>query len=357
MVNLDDPKLYEEQDPQRMRDRIAELPVHCADAWCLVQEFSLPESYRQVQNLVVLGMGGSAIGGALAAALVADESPVPILSVGGYDLPAYAGPETLVVGSSYSGKTEETLSTFEQALERGCRLVVVATGGDLAAMAEERGIPLLRFSPCLAPRAAIGYSLILLLGILWRAGLIRDPGDDLDEAIAVVEAWQQELRPETPTVWNPAKRLAGQLIGRLPVVYGAGFLAPVARRWKSQFNENAKQWAVWEEMPELNHNAVVGYGIPAGVRDQVYVVMLCSSLDHPRVKARWQVTRELLLQEGIAPDEIRARGNSRLAQMLSLIHFGDYVSLYLAMLNGADPTPVPPIDYLKKRLAKMGNFV
>jgi len=357
VVNLDDPNLYEEQDPQRMRDRIAELPVHCADAWHLVQDFSLPEEYRRVRNVVVLGMGGSAIGSALAAALVAYECPVPILCVGGYDLPAYAGPETLVVGSSYSGKTEETLSTFAQALERNCRLVAIATGGDLASIAQEKGVPLLRFSPCLAPRAAIGYSLMLLLGILWRAGLIRDPGDDLDEAIAVLEDWQRELRPETPMARNPAKRLAGQLIGRLPVVYGAGFLAPVARRWKGQFNENAKQWAMWEEMPELNHNAVVGYGVPEEVRDRVYVVMLRSSLDHPRVQARWQVTRELLLQEGIAPDEIWARGNSRLAQMLSLVHFGDYVSLYLAMLNGANPTPVQPIDYLKKRLAEAGDFV
>ena len=357
LVNLDDPNLYEEQDPQRMRDRIAELPVHCADAWHLVQGFSLPEEYRRVRNVVVLGMGGSAIGGALAAALVAHECPVPILCVGGYDLPAYAGPETLVVGSSYSGKTEETLSAFRQALERGCRLVAIATGGDLAAIAEEREIPLLRFSPCLAPRAAIGYSLMLLLGILWRAGLIRDPGDDLDEAIVVLEDWQRELRPETPTVRNPAKRLAGQLVGRLPVVYGAGFLAPVARRWKGQFNENAKQWAVWEEMPELNHNAVVGYGLPDGVREQVYILILRSSLDHPRVRARWDVTKELLLREGIALDEFWGRGKSRLAQMLSLIHFGDYVSLYLAMLNGADPTLVGPIDYLKKRLSDIGGFV
>lgn len=350
-MNLDDPKLYEEKDPQRMRDRIAELPVHCADAWHLVQDLSLPEEYGRVRQVVVLGMGGSAIGGALAAALVADECPVPVLCVGGYDLPAYAGPETLVVGSSYSGKTEETLSAFAQAMERNCRLVVIATGGDLAAMAEEKGIPLLRFSPCLAPRAAIGYSLMLLLGILWRAGLIRDPGEDLDEAIAVLEDWGWALRPETPTIRNPAKRLAGQLIGRLPVVYGAGFLAPVARRWKGQFNENAKQWAVWEEMPELNHNAVVGFGLPNEIRERVSVLMLRSPLDHPRVQARWEITKELLLQEGIAPDEIWGQGKSRLAQMLSLIHFGDYASLYLAMLNGADPTQVEPIDYLKRRLA------
>ncbi|RME33662.1 MAG: bifunctional phosphoglucose/phosphomannose isomerase, partial [Thermoflexia bacterium] len=246
------------------------------------------------------------------------------------------------------------LATFQEAMRRGCRLVAIATGGDLAAIAEEKGYPLLRFPPCLAPRAAIGYSVVLLLGLLYRAGLVRDYGEDLDEAVAVVEEWGKDLRPETPTVRNPAKRLAGQLLGRLPVVYGAGFLAPVARRWKGQFNENAKQWAFWEEMPELNHNAVVGYGIPEGVRERAYVLMLRSLLDHPRVRARWEVTRELLLQEGVAMDEVWARGQSRLAQMLSLIHFGDYVSLYLAVLNGVDPTPVPPIDYLKGRLSGMG---
>ncbi|MCS7282970.1 MAG: bifunctional phosphoglucose/phosphomannose isomerase [Anaerolineae bacterium] len=352
MVNLDDPKLYEEQDPQRMRDRIAELPVHCVDAWRLVQDLVLPEEYRRVRQVIVLGMGGSAIGGALAAALVADECPVPVLGIGGYDLPAHAGPETLVIGSSYSGNTEETLSAFAQALERGCRLVAIATGGQLATIAEEKRIPFLRFTPCLAPRAAIGYSLVLLLGILWRAGLIQDPGNELDEAVAVLKNWQQELRPEVPTVRNPAKRLAGQLVGRLPVIYGAGFLAPVARRWKGQFNENAKQWALWEEMPELNHNAVVGLGLPDAIRGQVSVVMLRSTLDHPRVQARWEITKALLLHEGIAPDEIWGQGESHLAQMLSLIHFGDYVSLYLALLNGTDPTPVKPIDYLKEQLAR-----
>lgn len=353
MRNLDDLSLYTALDPAGMRERIAELPAHCVDAWRLAQALSLPETYRRVREVVVLGMGGSAIGGALVSALVAEECPVPILCIGGYDLPAHVGPESLVIGSSYSGKTEETLTAFRKAMGRGCRLAVVATEGDLVALAEERGYPLLRFPPCLAPRAAIGYSLVLLLGLLYRAGLVRDYGEDLDEAVEVVREWGRELHPEAPTARNPAKRLAGQLVGRLPVVYGAGFLAPVARRWKGQFNENAKQWAIWEEMPELNHNAVVGYGLPDGVREQACVLMLRSPLDHPRVQARWEVTKELLLREGIAVDEIWGRGESRLAQMLSLIHFGDYVSLYLAALNGVDPTPVPPIDYLKGRLAGM----
>ncbi len=352
MHKLDNRATYEELDPAGMRERIAELPQQCRDAWELSRRLDLPPAFRKVQAVAVLGMGGSAIGGALLAGLVADECPVPILSVGGYDLPACVGPDSLVVASSYSGNTEETLSALDQALARGCPVVAVATGGKLAAIAEERGFPLLRFDYRSTPRAALGYSFTLLLGLLCRLGFLRDYGPDLEEAVEVMEAWQKEILPQVPTPRNPAKRLAGQLVDRLPVVYGAGFLAPVARRWKGQFNENGKNWAFWEELPELNHNAVVGYGLPEGVRERVAVLMLRSSFDHPRIQARWEATQELLLQEGVMMDVVWGRGESRLAQMLSLIHFGDHVSLYLAMLNGADPTPVPPIDRLKQRLAE-----
>lgn len=354
MLILDDQAIYPQRDPAGMRERIRELPRQCLDAWALAERADLPRSHRQVHQVVILGMGGSAIGGALLGGLLAYECPLPILSVGGYDLPAWVGPQTLVVGSSYSGDTEETLSAFDLAMRRGCRLVSLATGGRLAALAQQHGIPLLHFDYQSAPRAALGYSLILLLGLFHRLDLVRDYRDDLGEAVAVMEEWQRELTPEVPTTRNLAKRLAGQLVDRLPVVYGAGFLAPVARRWKGQFNENAKNWAFWEELPELHHNAVVAYGLPDRVRQQAMVLLLRSRLDHPRVKARWEVTQELLLREGVTTDTVWGRGESRLAQMLSLIHFGDYVSLYLAMLNQADPSPVPPIDYLKRRLAEMG---
>jgi len=352
MRNLDDVATYEELDPAGMRERIAELPQQCRDAWTLSQRLDLPSSFRQARQVVILGMGGSAIGGVLLAGLVADTCSVPILSVGGYELPAYVGEDALVVASSYSGDTEEMLSAFAQAVERGCRLTAITTGGELATLAEEKGIPLIRFDYLSPPRAALGYSLTLLLGLLCRLGFLRDHGADLEEAVAVMKAWQRELTPEVPVARNPAKRLAGQLLDRLPVAYGAGFLAPVARRWKGQFNENGKNWAFWEEMPELNHNAVVGYGLPDGIRERALVLILRSPLDHPRVQARWEATQEILLQEGVMVDTTWGRGESRLAQMLSLIHFGDYVSLYLAMLNGADPTPVPPIDRLKRRLAE-----
>jgi glucose/mannose-6-phosphate isomerase len=353
MLNLDDTTIYEQLDPAGMRERIAELPRQCADAWAMTRLLTLPDSYRQTRRVAILGMGGSAIGGALLAGLVADECTVPIHSVSGYDLPAYVGPESLAVGSSYSGDTEEALSAFTQAVERGCQTVAVTTGGQLATMADEKGVPLIRFDYRSCPRAALGYSFTLLLGLLCRLGFLRDYSSDLDEAVAVMEAWQRELAPGVPTDRNPAKQLAARLLDRLPVVYGSGFLAAVARRWKGQFNENGKNWAFWEELPELNHNAVVGYGLPEGVRERALVTMLRSPLDHTRVQVRWNETGDLLLEKNVAMETLWGRGENRLAQMLSLIHFGDHVSLYLAMLNGADPSTMVAIDELKRRLAEV----
>jgi len=353
MPNLDDAVSYEKLDPAGMRARIAELPQQCAAAWRLAQELCLPAAYRRARQVVVAGMGGSAIGGALLNGLVADDCPAPLLSVRGYDLPAHVGADSLVVASSYSGNTEETLSVFDQAVDRGCMVLAMTTGGKLAERAEKLDLPVLRFAYRSAPRAALGYSFILLLGLLSHLGLLRDYSAAVDEAIAVLETWQQELAPKMPTKRNPAKQLALRLVDRLPVVYGAGFLGPVAQRWKGQFNENSKCWAFWEELPEIHHNAVLGYGMPDDVREEITVLMLRSPLDHPRVQARWEATEELLRQARVAQDTVWGRGESALAQMLSLIHCGDYTSLYLAVLNGVDPTAMAPIEQLKRRLAQM----
>ncbi len=356
-MNLDDHELFDRLDPDGMRERIGELPQQCRAAWGLVRDAELLPLHGSVRQVVILGMGGSAIGGTLLQGLVAGECGVPVTVVRGYTLPTFVrGPDCLVIGCSYSGDTEETLSALGEALERGILPVAVTTGGKLAALAQERGLPLVRFSYRSSPRAALGYSFVLLLGLFSRLGLVRDHSADLEEAIQVMEEWQVEIGPDTPTARNTAKSLAGRLVDRLPVIYGAGFLAAVANRWKTQFNENSKHWAFFEVLPELNHNAVVGFGIPQVVRDRTFVLMLCSGLDHPRVRMRWDVTRELLQRERVAVETLQGRGESRLAQMLSLIHFGDYVSFYLAMLNGADPTPVETISFLKQRLAE-GNAV
>jgi len=352
-VNLDDVTRFAQLDSGSMLERIAELPQQCRAAWKLAQELALPSTCGAVRHVVVTGMGGSAIGGALLQGLVREECAVPITVLRGYALPAFVnGPDYLVIGCSYSGNTEETLTAFRKALQRNTRAIAVTTGGELAALAEENGLPLVRFDYTSQPRAALGYSFTLLLGLFLRLGLVRDYSADVEEAVRTMEELQAEVGPRVPQVRNTAKALAERLVGRLPVVYGAGFLAPVANRWKTQFNENSKHWSFFEVMPELNHNAVVGLGIPQAVRDLVTVLMLRSDEDHPRVQVRWVVTQQLLRREGVAVEVLRGRGASKLAHVLSLIHLGDYVSFYLAMLNGVDPTPVETIAFLKQRLAE-----
>ncbi len=357
MTNLDDSTRFGELDPSGMLDHIGQLPHQCRRAWALAQELEWPSAHSPVRHVAILGMGGSAIGGALLRGLVVGDCAVPITIVRDYTLPASVrGSDCLVIGCSYSGNTEETLSALAEALERGTRPVAITTGGKLAALAQERGIPLLRFDYRSQPRAALGYSFTLLLGLFCRLGLAPDHSADLEEAIRVMEAWQDEIGPEVPTARNAAKSLASQLADRLPVAIGAGFLVAVANRWKTQFNENSKHWAFFGALPEFHHNTVVGLGIPPHVRERALALMLRSDLDYLRVQARWEVTRELFQRECVAAETFRGRGESRLAQMLSLIHFGDYVSFYLAMLNGVDPTPVETIVFLKRRLAEAGDF-
>jgi glucose/mannose-6-phosphate isomerase len=352
VIDLDNWILFHEKDPDDMLGRIAELPQQCCDAWRNVQSFEFPPEYRQVSKIVILGMGGSAIGGDLLRALAEPECAVPIVTNRDYTVPAFVNADTLVIASSYSGNTEETLAAFEQARERDAALLAITTDGKLARRARELGVPLLTFDYKSQPRAALGYSLVSLIGIVQKLGFIGDKTTDLKEAAIVMEALQEEIRETVPSAQNPAKQLAERLYEHLPVVYGAGYLAEVAHRWKTQFNENAKAWGFFEQLPELNHNAVLGYQFPSDLAEKVVVVMLTSSLVHPRNKVRFQVTQEILTKQGVACEVVSARGESPLAQMLSAIHFGDYVSCYLAMLYEVDPTPVKVINYLKERLAQ-----
>ncbi|MDY0020369.1 MAG: bifunctional phosphoglucose/phosphomannose isomerase [Anaerolineae bacterium] len=350
-VNLNDQSMYPKFDPEDMLQRIIDLPQQVRDAWAIAQTAPLPEAYRSVRRIVVAGMGGSAIAGDLVRGLTAREGHLPFEVVREYALPEYVDKETLVVFSSYSGYTEETLSALAHAKQHGAMILVMTTGGAIADEAEKIGAPVWRYTYSSAPRAAIGYSLILLAGMCSRLHALADIQPALEEALPAVEALRAALLPGVPTAENPAKQLAQALEGRLPVIYGSAFLSAVARRWKTQINENAKQWAIWDELSELNHNAVIGFGLPDKVREQATAVFVRSPLDHPRIKVRWDVTRELLEQVEIPVHEVTGEGQSTLSQMLTLIHLGDFVSYYLAALNEVDPTRIENIVLLKERLA------
>jgi glucose/mannose-6-phosphate isomerase len=349
---LDDTARMQAMDPADMLGRLGELAQQVRRAWDEARRLELPLDYRDARNIVILGMGGSAIGGELLRTLTAAEARWPIVIGRDYDLPAFVGPDSLVAAVSYSGNTEETLSAFQQALERRAKLLAICGGGRLAELADQRGVPLHRFRYAAAPRAALGYLFVPLLAVAEQLGVIGSQEQGIQEALTEVESLSQELGAEVPTAHNPAKQLAGRLHGRLPVVYGAGILSEVARRWKGQFNENSKSFAAFEVFPELNHNAVVGYRNPVDLSERLLILLLMSSHYSPRILRRIEVTEELLQRRGIPSERVPARGQSAVAQLLASIAVGDYVSYYLAMLYDTDPSPVEPIDYLKQRLAQ-----
>ena len=337
-------------DPGDMLTKIKDLPLQIRDAWKIVQGATLPPAYGDVRNVTVLGMGGSAIGGEFAGALLGDDLKVPLAVHRDYGLPGYVGRDSLVIASSFSGNTEETLSGFDEAKKRGAKLIGITTGGRLADEAKTLRLPLITFGYHAQPRAALGYSLTLVLGTLGKLGLARDMGQEIEQALADVARLEERVHEGART--NDAKAMAIELVGRIPVVFGAGVMGVMARRVKDQWNENAKNWAHYDVMSELNHNAVVGFPHPAIAREAQVVLLLRSRRDNPRHRVRFDVTKELLDRAQIPSKELRFEGSSMLSEVLQMTYFTDYVSFYVALLNGADPTPVTSIDYLKDRLAK-----
>src|SRR5579884_208424 len=348
-VDLDDLALLKRQDPGAMGDRIAELPNSIVKAWQAAQQFELPDGFRSASAVLITGMGGSAIGGDLVRSLAEAECPVPVIVQRGYDLPAFAGGQTLVIAVSHSGGTEETLSQVREALRRGCKILAITSGG---ALAETKGPCIFRFEYPSQPRAALGYLFIPLVSFFGQLGWLRDRSAEIEEAAAVLRELQPALAPESPAARNEAKQLAQAMAGRVPFVYGGGIMTEVAHRWKTQLNENSKAWAAYDTFPELNHNAVVGYERPTSILDHALVVLLETSHEHPRIGVRERVTRELLEMRGVSYKRVPARGQGALAQMLAAILTGDYASYYLAHLYEVDPTPVAAIDHLKQELAK-----
>jgi len=347
---LDDPQVYKQYDAEGMLTHLHEMPQLCQQAWQTAMNFDLPQDYPEVSKVVILGMGGSAIGGDLVSNLVASEATLPIIIHRDYNLPAFIDSKTLVIASSYSGMTEETLSSFEQALETDSKKLVITTGGKLKIMAEERNVPVFSFDYKAQPRAALPFSFLPILGFLQKLGFINDKSADVAGTVEALERLSQRINEGVSLSQNPAKQLANRLYGHLPIIYGADILSEVAHRWKTQLNENSKAWAFYEVFPELNHNAVVGYQFPHELVSKIVVVLLRSAYLPKRIQLRYQLTCQLLEKAKVSYQIMDGDGTSPLSQIMSLVLFGDYTSYYLAILYKIDPSPVEAIDYLKKQL-------
>jgi glucose/mannose-6-phosphate isomerase len=350
-VTLDDTATLSRIDPDDMLGKVAELPRQLALARRVAAPVELPAGLGDVDAVIVLAMGGSAIGAELVAAAAGERLRVPLIVHRDYGLPAGAGERTLIVAASHSGETAETLSGFAAARQRGLPTAVITTGGRLASSASEAGLPLLRYQLGGQPRAAIGFGVGLVHELLSRLGLITDP-DSLASAASALEPVMERMAPLVQTDANPAKQLAWAMFGRMPIIYGHGLMAAVAHRWKTQLNENAKAWAAWEPMPEANHNAIEGSLNPRELGDAPYIVQLRDPDEPAEIAERYRVVEELLGERATNRSEVVAEGANPLARVLTTVAYGDFVSVYLAILYQTDPTPVTLLAMLKERLAR-----
>ena len=300
MSRLDNQDIYEQRDPSRMRERLRGLGRQCRDASQQVGGLKLPDAYSKVCALVLAGVGGSGIGGDLLADLGAAEGArLPIFTWRDYGLPQWVDRDTLVIVSSYSGETEETLSAFHTAVERGAQIVVMTSGGTLQKLAEAQDIPVIHVPYEGEARLALGYALVAPVALLAALGLLPEMEGEVQDTAALIDGMAMLCSEDRPQSENIAKALASQACGRLPVIYGGDLLAGAARRWKNDINENAKSWAVAETFPELGHNSITAFGFPDCIRNNVTVFFLRPSLLLPRTNLRYQVAVELLDQHRV----------------------------------------------------------
>lgn len=351
---LDDAARRSALDAQNMIPLTHEFPEQCRKALDIAKQFNPPTPRMPIQNVVVTGLGGSAVGGDLLRVLVEDNGEVPLVVNRDYQMPAFVNDRTFVIAASYSGNTEETLSAFEDAQDRGALLACVTSGGELAQRAAHYGTPVAFIPKGQPPRSAMGYMFIPMLMAAHKAGVIRrDPTTDLQNAIALLEKAREQWNADVPFEKNPAKQLAAKLYGKLPIIYGSqAYSTVVAFRWKTQLNENTKIHAYSNGYPEMNHNEILGWVLAKQQVPNLAVVLLRDQMERPKIVARVETTKRLFARAAEV-HETFAEGQSLLARMLHAIYLGDWVSCYLALLYGVNPTDISYINLLKAVLEKI----
>ncbi|WKZ37193.1 MAG: SIS domain-containing protein [Anaerolineales bacterium] len=352
-MNLDDLALFKQLDTQHMLAHIDGLPGQLQTAWELGQSLPLP-AFTDIQNIIIAGMGDSALPADLITASVSSSIRLPVTTHRGYGIPAFAqGARTLAVCVSHSGDDEETLDSFDAVFRNGCSLLAITSGGEMAKYAEARNVPIWKYDFNGKANAAIAYPFGLLLALFTRLDLIPDPAADVAEAVAMMKRSQQHITADVLAAKNPAKRYAGQLVGRWVTFVGTQNLEPVARRWKTQVNQMAKAGANFEVIPEATHNTLLATLNPnPTLNAHTMTLFMRAPSDHLRNKLRSDAMRQAFMLEALNTDVIDARGESIIAHLWTLIIFGDYMAYYLAMAYGADPSEEHALLSFKDMLAR-----
>ena len=356
MSKLDNLESMMTLDTQNMYQRIHDFPEQLADAQKIGGKWDFdPNEFAGVANITLAGMDGSAIGGDLVRSIVANELQAPFTICRNYRLPEYVDDESLVIVSSYSGNTEETLNALDDAQKRKAMIVCLTTGGKLAEVASAEGYPILKIPGGLQPRAALGYSFVPLLSLFSKLQFIKSADKAVAETITALKDARKKLTRETSIMDNSAKKLAEMFAGRIPLIYsGPELTDTVAVRWRGQFSENSKSLAFSNQFPEMNHNELVGWSeVAEQFADKLAVVLLRDEDDNPRVKFRLDSFRAVAKKLGVPVSDVLSSGTSRVTRAMSLVQIGDFASYYFAIANGVDPTPVDAIENLKKELARV----
>ena len=349
LMHLNDDRNFPLIDRQNMLALIDALPQQFKLGWELGQGISLPG--WSPCRIIFAGVGGAAAAAEFLTAFLSPRWDVPCTVHHDYSLPAWAtGEDTYVVALSHSGESEETLSAFQQAIETGCRVLAITTGGTLAEKAVRYGKQCVRYTHAGPSRTAVGLVYGLLLGIFSHLDIPFTVDDEVASTLAALLNQQAYLKAEAPLARNPAKRIAGQFLERWVSLFAAEHLTPAARRWKTQINELAKALAFFEIIPEADYNALMGFSNPAGEISHGMIFFLQSSLYNARNQLRMEMTRKALMLEGINSDFYIPPGDTLLAQQCCALHFGDYLAYYLAMLYEINPTPVDMLESLKMDL-------
>jgi glucose/mannose-6-phosphate isomerase len=344
---LDDDNVLKQRDPEGALGIAAD---QYAQARFSVEVINPENDGREITRVVVAGMGGSALAALLAKSWLKSELNVPFEVVRTYDLPGYVDYNTLVIASSYSGNTEETISGLEDARKRNAQISVISAGGRLDASANEDTVAHVKLPADLQPRMAVIYNLRALMAILVHFGVVNH---DRFAEIGEVSEWLREetsqWTSDVTTDKNYAKQLALLAVGKTPVFYAGTLMAPVAYKWKISWNENAKNVAFWNELPEFNHNEFIGWSSHP-VEKPFAIFDLVSTLEHPRILKRFAISDQLLSGKRPKSTAVPMKGDSAIAQLLWGSILADFVSIYVAILNGVDPTPVDLVEKLKKEL-------
>jgi glucose/mannose-6-phosphate isomerase len=342
-------------DKSSMLGHCVKTHEYCEDAVRLAKQVSV--SYGKPKRILVAGMGGSAIGGEILQDWLRNELPIPIEVCRDYVLPAYVNKETLVFAVSCSGKTEETLNVFVDAVKRGCPIITITSGGHLLSFSEKLHVPHLTIPSGLPPRATLPYLFFPLPILMEKLGILQSREKEIQETEKVIESLSQENSLETPVKNNLSKKLALELSETIPAVYGFREYAAVAHRLKTQFNENSKVPCRHEVFPELNHNEVVGWEASETLTKCFSILLIRDRNEPSEIKNRIEATKSLALTKAQNVLELYASGESKLAKMFSVLHVGDFASVYLAILHNIDPTPVETINKIKGEMKKKFNVI